>query len=317
MNELVAHARGGELTEAEKRAELIRLVLDSVGSKHSKRAYRTGLEQFFAWWGRASPGMAFSRALVQGYRSHLESEGKTASTINQRLAPIRKLAEETAASGWFALPVAADVRSVKGVKQRGTRTGNWLTAEEAERLLAAPNRSLLAGKRDSALLSLFVGAGLRREELAQLKQSDIQRRNGRWCIVDIEGKGKRIRTVAIPGWVKSAVEEWLAAVPVGMELVLGKVNKGGRFVGEGLSAAAIYAIVLAYAKQIDVPIRPHDLRRTYGRLAHEGGARLEQIQISFGHASVLTTEKYLGVQQDLVDAPCDHLRLQVKGEQGT
>lgn len=102
-----------------------------------------------------------------------------------------------------------------------------------------------------------------------------------------------------------------------MQFVLGKVNKGGRFVGEGMSAAALYAIVLRYAKQLALPLAPHDLRRTYGRLAHEGGARLEQIKISFGHASVRTTEKYLGVQQHLADAPCDHLRLKIKGEHDT
>jgi len=51
------------------------------------------------------------------------------------------------------------------------------------------------------------------------------------------------------------------------------------------------------------------LRRTFGKLAHQGGARIEQIQRSYGHATIQTTERYLGVEQDLVDAPCDHLRL--------
>ena len=56
-------------------------------------------------------------------------------------------------------------------------------------------------------------------------------------------------------------------------------------------------------------VAPHDLRRTYAKLAHKGGARLDQIQLSLGHASLTTTERYLGVHQDLHDAPCDYIRL--------
>jgi integrase len=56
-------------------------------------------------------------------------------------------------------------------------------------------------------------------------------------------------------------------------------------------------------------VAPHDLRRTYAKLAHKGGAKLDQIQLSLGHASLTTTERYLGVHQDLHDAPCDYIRL--------
>jgi hypothetical protein len=56
-------------------------------------------------------------------------------------------------------------------------------------------------------------------------------------------------------------------------------------------------------------VAPHDLRRTYAKLAHKGGAKVDQIQLSLGHASRTTTERYLGVHQDLNDAPCDYIRL--------
>ena len=60
-------------------------------------------------------------------------------------------------------------------------------------------------------------------------------------------------------------------------------------------------------------IAPHDLRRTFAKLAHKGRAALEQIQLSLGHASIQTTERYLGVRQDLADAPCDRLGLKLAG----
>lgn len=78
--------------------------------------------------------------------------------------------------------------------------------------------------------------------------------------------------------------------------------------GEGMTAQSIFETVKLYAGKIGMAaLAPHDLRRTFAKLAHKGCAPLEQIQLSLGHASIQTTERYLGVTQDLTDAPCDHL----------
>jgi integrase len=69
----------------------------------------------------------------------------------------------------------------------------------------------------------------------------------------------------------------------------------------------VFTIVKAYADKLQIVVAPHDLRRSFARLAHIGLAPLEQIQLSLGHASVVTTEIYLGVKQNLHDAPCDRL----------
>jgi integrase len=61
-----------------------------------------------------------------------------------------------------------------------------------------------------------------------------------------------------------------------------------------------------------LPTRVHNLRRTFAKLAFKGGAKLDQIQLSLGHASIQTPERYLGAQQDLTDAPCDYLHLTVE-----
>jgi integrase len=80
-----------------------------------------------------------------------------------------------------------------------------------------------------------------------------------------------------------------------------------------MTARSIFEIVHRAGAGIGVPnLAPHDLRRTFAKLAHKGKAALEQIQLSLGHASVTTTERYLGVRQDLTDAPCDHLGLTVE-----
>ena len=88
------------------------------------------------------------------------------------------------------------------------------------------------------------------------------------------------------------------------------MNNRGKVKAEVLLPQNIMEAVTKYGKQIGVPrLAPHDLRRTFAKLAHKGRAALEQSQVSLGHASILTTERYLGVRQDLQDAPCDHLGL--------
>jgi integrase len=98
-------------------------------------------------------------------------------------------------------------------------------------------------------------------------------------------------------------------MPIKEGSVPGRINKGGRFIGAGMSASSIDGIVVQYAARLEVKLTPHDLRRTYGKLPHKGKARIEQFQLSCGHSSLTTTEKYLGIEQDLEDAPCDHLGL--------
>ena len=89
------------------------------------------------------------------------------------------------------------------------------------------------------------------------------------------------------------------------------LNNRGAFTGEIWLPQNIMEMVRKHGRAIGVEIRPHDLRRTFAKLAHRGRAALEQIQLSLGHASIVTTEKYLGVRQDLQDAPCDRLGLRV------
>ncbi len=306
---LPALAISPPLPPEEKRRHLLELVVQSVPSPTSQRVYRMGVEQFFDWWGEHAPEEPFSRSLVQRFRVSLEARALAPRTINLRLAAVRKLAEEAAAENLLPLDKVAQIRSVKGAKILGGRAGNWLTRAQAEQLLALPDRATLKGKRDRALLALFLSAGLRREELAALTIEQVQQRDGRWCLVDLLGKGKRFRTVAIPDWAQQAVADWVTAMPYDSGRLLGCVNKGGRFVGQGMSSPSIYAVVVSYADKLGVEFAPHDLRRTYGKLAHKGGAKIEQIQLSYGHASLTTTERYLGVTQDLEDAPCDHLGL--------
>jgi site-specific recombinase XerD len=283
-------------------------VLDGVHSQHSKRAYAKALSDFLLWW-QSHGRQTISKALVQQYRAELESEGLAPASINLRLSAIRKLAIEAADNGLLAPEVAAGISRVRGIRSLGTRVGRWLTAGQANTLLGLPDRSTNKGKRDQVILAMLVGCGLRRNELAQLTFEHIQQRDGRWVLTDLIGKGRRIRTVAMPLWAKPVVDAWSQAVGTTAGPLLWRVNKSDVISAAGMTAQSIFSVVKGYGIDLRESIAPHDLRRTYAKLAKRGGASVEQIQFSLGHSSVLTTERYLGTQQDLVDAPCDHLGL--------
>ena len=86
------------------------LVLDSVTSLHSKRAYRHGLDAFNTWCG-TERAPAFSKATVQRYRAKLESDGLAPASINIQLSAIRKLALEAADNGLLAPDTASAIRA--------------------------------------------------------------------------------------------------------------------------------------------------------------------------------------------------------------
>lgn len=283
------------------------LAVNAVSSEHSRRVYGKALDDFLAWMAGRS-GAVFTRAAVQEYRVVMEARGWAPSTINVRLAAIRKLAAEAGENGLLAPEVAAGITRVKGVRQGGLRVGKWLSREEVLRLLAQPDRTTLKGKRDRALLALLVGCGLRRAEASTLTVDRLQRREGRWVLADITGKGGRVRTAPVPSWVYQALAAWMEAAGVHSGPLLRAVSKGGRVRGRGLSEKAIWWVVEEHARAAGLgKLAPHDLRRTCAKLCRAAGGELEQIQFLLGHASIQTTERYLGGRQNLADAPNDHL----------
>ena len=268
------------------------------------------MEEFFTWYPSNASGEGFTRATLQRYRSHLQQRELSAASINLHLAALRKLAAEAAANGLVDPGTASAIASVPGARRSGVRSGNWLTLEQARRLLAVPDPASIKGLRDRVLLGFLVGCGLRRGELAGLEFGDVSQREGRWAIVDLLGKHGRVRTVPMPSWVFAALDEWAAAAGITSGPVLRPVSKGG-LVGDGpITAQAVFETVIRHARLAGLgKVTPHDLRRTFAKLAHQGRAPLEQIQISLGHASIQTTERYLGLRQNLHDAPCDRLGL--------
>jgi len=162
------------------------------------------------------------------------------------------------------------------------------------------------------MLAILFGCGLRRSELVGLKTDEIQRRQDHWAVVDLHGKGGHIRTVPIPDWVKTALDQWTAAAGVTQGRIFRAVAKSGSIWGEGITQNVVWYVVKSCCERAGFEhIAPHDLRRTCAKLCHDSGGELEQIQFLLGHVSVQTTERYLGCKQNLGSPVNDRFRLGV------
>jgi site-specific recombinase XerD len=287
------------------------VVLSTLASEHSRRSYKHAIDRFISWY-CSEPRLTFNRSILVSYRSSLEHLGLSAATINLHLSAIRRLADESAESGWLSPELAIGIRRVKGVKRLGRKVGNWLSANQAQDLVNAASKNDLQGCRDGAILGLLLGCGLRRSEVVGLKLDQLQMRDGRWIIANLVGKGGRIRTVPMPSWCKDLVDTWLRRSGVSDGRIFRRILKGGIVKGTGVTANVVWFTVKRCAGHAGIAnLAPHDLRRTCARLCHGCGGELEQIQFLLGHASVQTTERYIGSKQRLQDAVNDRLGISV------
>ena len=235
-------------------------VLNSLGSPASRRVYEYAIDQFITWY-CSEPRLAFNRIVVVRYRIYLESRHLAANTINQQLAAVRRLAHEAADSGLLSPELAAGISRVKGVKQLGFRSGNWLSVEQSSEVLKRACGDNMRAKRDYAMLAMLFGCGFRRSELVGLELEDIQMRQGHWAVVDLIGKGGHIRTVPIPNWVKAALDQWTRAANIREGKIFRRVARLGKVWGGGLSQNVVWYVVRTCCERAGLEhIAPHDLR---------------------------------------------------------
>jgi hypothetical protein len=114
-------------------------VLNSLAAPSSQESYGHAINEFIGWY-CSEPRLAFNRTVVLRYRFFLEQKHLAPSTINVRLAAVRRLAYEASDTGLLSPELAAGIRRVKGAKNLGVRIGNWLSIDEAKALLLATGR---------------------------------------------------------------------------------------------------------------------------------------------------------------------------------
>jgi integrase/recombinase XerD len=170
--------------------------------------------------------------------------------------------------------------------------------------------------RDYIVMSILLGAGLRREELETLTFDALSQISGEHGMVDILtviGKGDKKRVIPIASALAARIREWQAVVGGGR--IARRMYKGGK-IGASLTAPRIFAMVRKYGLYVGIKdLDPHDCRRSYGRLMYFSNKKdIMKVMVLLGHKSVETTQIYIGVKIsiDLDSTPLG--ALQVAGD---
>ena len=206
-------------------------------------------------------------------------------------------------SSWLSPELVTGIRGDKGVKRLGRKIGNWLTGNQAQELLNAVSQNTLQGRRDGAMIGVLLGCGLRRSEVVALRLDHLQLRDSQLGHCRFGGQGRTDTNGACAELVQGLVDVWLRDSGVNEGKVFRRVLKNGARQDAGVTANVVWYAVKRCAKRVGIGnLAPHDLRRSCARLCHGCGGELEQIQFLLGHASVQTTERYIGCKQNLREA---------------
>ncbi len=265
---------------------------DLLGSKNIK-----GFFAFLKEKGIKSLDKA-DRHLMRDYMGYLMEQGLVKASIARRLSAIRS---------FYRYLVREEILSVNPVRETSSpkldkRLPSFLTSDEINLLLAAPDVTSPYGQRDLAILEMLYASGLRVSELAglDLEQIDMDTRE-----IRVKGKGEKTRIVLMG---KPALKALIAYLNDGRPKIIGNKKKkmttavflnydGGR-----LSTRWVQETLEKYGKKIGIdigshPHHPHIMRHTFATHMLDGGADLRVVQELLGHASLSTTQIYTHVSK--------------------
>lgn len=169
----------------------------------------------------------------------------------------------------------------------------FLTKEEIDLLLSAPDISTNSGLRDKAMLEMMYSSGLRVSELLSLSLDKISFQQN---IITVFGKGSKERKVPISEYSLKIVEEYIEKVrnynPGKNSRILFLNKNGGQ-----ISRIYFYKQVEKYAEFVGIKkkISPHTLRHSFATHLLDGGAQLRAVQEMLGHENISTTQIYTHV----------------------
>ena len=270
----------------------------NIQNEHTRRAYKRDLQDFMTFVGIERPEelRQVARAHVIAWRSDLVDRGLAPATVRRKLSAIASLYNALCEANAVTLnPVHGVARPNEGSNEGKTPA---IGPKEALALLKAPEDDTVLGLRDRAILSTLLYHGLRRAELARLRVRDLQSREGVMHL-EIQGKGSKIRFVALAPHTLDAVERYLEVAGHAEDLhgPLFRPTRNSR-TGElerPLDPNSINRIVQKYGQQIgirDPRFSAHSLRATAATHALYGGADVGEVRRWLGHARANTTQMY-------------------------
>ena len=234
--------------------------------------------------------------LILGFLSYVEQDrGNTARSRNARFAAIRSFFRYLEYKVPACLEQALRVRSLP-MKKTDKALIDYLTRDEMNALLAAPDPTTVAGLRDRAMLHLTYAAGLRVSELLALQMDDFSDRS--LSTVRVLGKGRRERVLPLWKETQTVLRAWTAVRPSVQVLELFVNREGQPLSRDGFAHRLAVHVATAERKRptlVEKRVTPHVLRHSCAMHTLEATGDIRKVSLWLGHASLQSTEAYLRV----------------------
>ena len=237
-----------------------------------------------------------SQADITDYLLMLKNDGKSAATVNRKMASLRAFYRYLSGENIIKNSPATDIKVPKISKKEI----EYLSIEEVEELLKQPNDTI-KGLRDRAILEILYATGLRVSELIETNVEDVNLRMG---FVTCTGEHGKARIIPLGRPAKAALETYIYEDRV-------KIIKDGdasetalflNYYGKRLTRQAMWKILKEYAKKagIEKKITPQILRNSFAVHMVQNGADLKSLQELLGHEDPAATQIYLSVTKNRI-----------------
>ncbi len=264
---------------------------ERVLAANTLEAYGRDLRDFLGWLGGRNAAGLSVRDLGD-YLGRLDGRGLSRASVARAAATLRVFYAFLQLEG----TVGESPAELLVASRRDDTIPGTLSAEQVDRLLAAPNARTPSGQRDRALLELLYATGCRASEVAGMRLVDVHLRES-FCTC--RGKGDKERVVPLGARAVAAVREWFDGHRV---TFAGRAGGSPPWAvlssrGNRLSRMRIWEVVKEHARRAGVPpdIGPHTLRHSFATHLVAGGVDLRHVQEMLGHASIATTQRYTHV----------------------
>lgn len=266
-------------------------------SEHTLAAYDRDLQRFVSWLSTYDASLCITQANTEQIQGWLTSQARkvATSTVNRRLATLKKFYEWLVATQQLTTNPAASLRSLRLTQTKKTAP---LSEAEITLLLDAPDTHSALGLRDKCMLELLYATGMRVSELVSLRldQADLKQN-----VLQVTHPNQ-IEQRLIP--LSTDASHWLKLyLSQARETILQKRNSNAIFIsthGKAMTRQAFWLMIKKYAQQaqISTPLSPHSLRHAFATHLLKNGANLDVVQLLLGHKNPSTTQIYSHITRE-------------------
>lgn len=300
-------------------AAILPWVCDRLPSEHSRRAYARDLRAFvLAMEAQGIAPLDVTGDAVRVYKAALLQSGHSEATVSRVLSVIRGTYQQFGKKGLVDWERVRDIQAVESPRV-DKNTTPALSQKEAIKLLHAPDRATLKGKRDFALLFIFFKTAARVSAIANAKVGDIERTDTDYYLVVREKGRKKQRKALLEA--APALAEYLdeAGIREDLEGALFRPLEKDRktLQRRAMTRQDIWEIVKQYARQVGIDadrvgrrgVGVHTLRKTAITNALQNGAPIEKVQQLAGHSDIRTTQLYYKASTSDAEDAARHIQI--------